>query len=126
MHQNEAQAQIRPNFCVRPFGLTFGHVIWVKKSVFCYLCLSCTPEMKNKAISSHLIFFLHRLSRLKTYLTSTVQKLEFCKKRAGNKMASILTVTHLDCNSKVSYCPKIGVDFIFFGDFLSALISTFC
>eukprot|EP00116_Pleurobrachia_bachei_P005824 sb/3466086/ len=30
------------------------------------------------------------------------------------------TVTHLDCNSKVSYCPKIGIDFLFFGDFLSA------
>eukprot|EP00116_Pleurobrachia_bachei_P014688 sb/3474950/ len=24
------------------------------------------------------------------------------------------TVNHLDCTSKVSYCPKIGVDFLFF------------
>eukprot|EP00116_Pleurobrachia_bachei_P007454 sb/3467716/ len=31
------------------------------------------------------------------------------------------TVTHLDCNSKVSYCPKIGVEFLFFDDFLGPL-----
>eukprot|EP00116_Pleurobrachia_bachei_P014802 sb/3475064/ len=31
MHHKRAQAQIRPNFCVRPFGLNFGHVIWATK-----------------------------------------------------------------------------------------------
>eukprot|EP00116_Pleurobrachia_bachei_P009890 sb/3470152/ len=35
------------------------------------------------------------------------------------------TVTHLDSNSKVSYCPKIGVDLFFSGDFLSAFFRLF-
>eukprot|EP00116_Pleurobrachia_bachei_P016973 sb/3477235/ len=35
------------------------------------------------------------------------------------------TVIHLDCNSKVSYCPKIGVNFLFLMTFCSLYFRLF-
>jgi len=34
MRRSEARARIRPDFCVGPFGLNFGRVIWVKNQFF--------------------------------------------------------------------------------------------
>eukprot|EP00116_Pleurobrachia_bachei_P006382 sb/3466644/ len=62
------------------------------------------------------------LKSLKKISSVATHELYIVKEGGSN---GFRTVTHLDSNSKVSYCPKIGFDFLFFGDFLSAFFFDF-